>query len=314
MALSERPHVFAIVGPTAVGKTACSIALAERLGAEILSFDARQFYRGLAIGTAQPSAEERAAVVHHLVDFLSPDELFSAGAYAEAALERIAALHASGHRAVVLVGGSGLYLKAVLEGLNELPASLPIRAELRARLEREGLAPLLAELTELDPVHIGRMDTANPQRVVRALEVCLASGRPFSSFHDPAAVAERPFDHTILGLEADRDILEARIRKRVEAMVAAGWEAEARAALPFRHENALQTVGYREWFEHIDGRVSRAEALEWIAVRTRQYAKRQLTWFKRVENVQWFEDCPSLLQAAASVCAEQNIPYSVDLP
>lgn len=311
---SERPWVFAVVGPTAVGKTSCAIELARGLGSEILSFDARQFYRGLAIGTAQPSAAERAAVPHHFVDFLSPSELFSAGAYAEAALERIAGLHAAGHRAVVLVGGSGLYLKAVLEGLNELPASLPIRAELQARLEREGLTPLLDQLRELDPVHVARMDTANPQRVVRALEVCLASGRPFSSFHDASAVAPRPFNHAIFGLEAPREVLEARIRKRLEAMITAGWADEARAALPYRHENALQTVGYREWFEHFDGEYSLEEMRELIAVRTRQYAKRQMTWFKRVEGVRWFNDCPALLAAAHELCAEQSIPFSVDLP
>lgn len=312
----ERPLVFVLVGPTAVGKTACAIRLAQALGTEIISADARQFYKGLGIGTAQPSAAERAAVPHHFVDFLEPDELCSAGAFADMAADRIERLHADGHDSVVVVGGSGLYVKALVEGLNELPADLSIRAQLNIRLADEGLAPLVAELAALDPDHVARMDTANPQRVVRALEVCLASGQPFSSFHAPDAISERPFDVVQLGLTAPRDVLEERIRERLAKMIEAGWEAEARAALPHRHENALQTVGYREWFEHFDGLLTRAEAAEKIAVKTRQFAKRQMTWFQKDEGVVWFghEQCPELLQHAAEICAAENIPFTESFP
>lgn len=312
----ERPLVFVLVGPTAVGKTACAIRLAKALGTEIISADARQFYRGLAIGTAQPTAAERAEVPHHFVDFLEPNELCSAGAFAEMASDRIDALHAAGQDSVVVVGGSGLYIKALVEGLNELPADLAVRERLNERLAAEGLPALLAELTELDPDHVARMDTANPQRVVRALEVCLASGQPFSSFHAPDAISERPFDVVQLGLTAPREVLEDRIRQRLSNMIEAGWEAEARAALPHRNENALQTVGYREWFEHFDGLLTRAEAAEKIAVKTRQFAKRQMTWFQKDEGVVWFgqEQCTELLQYAAEICAAENIPFTESFP
>jgi tRNA dimethylallyltransferase len=174
------------------------------------------------------------------------------------------------------------------------------------------LAQLVAELSALDPVHVEKMDTSNPQRVVRALEVCLASGQPFSSFHAPDAISERPFDVVELGLTAPRDVLEARIRQRLSKMIEAGWEAEARAALPHRDENALQTVGYREWFEHFDGKLTRAEAAEKIAVKTRQFAKRQMTWFQRQSGVVWFghETCPELLHHAAEICVAENIPFT----
>lgn len=308
----ERPLVFVLVGPTAVGKTACAIRLAKALGTEIISADARQFYRGLAIGTAQPTPAELAEVPHHFVDFLEPHELCSAGAFAEMATDRIGALHAAGKDSVVVVGGSGLYIKAMVEGLNELPADLAIRERLNERLADEGLAQLVAELSALDPVHVEKMDTSNPQRVVRALEVCLASGQPFSSFHAPDAISERPFDVVELGLTAPRDVLEARIRQRLSKMIEAGWEAEARAALPHRDENALQTVGYREWFEHFDGKLTRAEAAEKIAVKTRQFAKRQMTWFQRQSGVVWFghENCPELLHHAAEICVAENIPFT----
>lgn len=310
--MSERPLVFVVVGPTAVGKTACAIDLAQALGTEIISADARQFYRGLAIGTAQPSARERAAVPHHFVDFLEPTAHFSAGAFAEAATEKIGQLHNSGHQAVVVVGGSGLYVKALVEGLNALPSDLKIRGLLNDRLATEGIAPLLAELQTLDPVHVKQMDTANPQRVVRALEVCLASGRPFSSFHAPEDIAERPFDVEVLGLEAPRDVLEFRIRERLSRMIEAGWEREARQALPYREENALQTVGYREWFQCFDGACTRAEAAEAIAVKTRQFAKRQMTWFRKMKGVSWFgcDACPEMLAHAQEICSARNIPFT----
>ena len=308
----QKPVVFGVVGPTAVGKTAMGIRLAQMLGCEIISADARQFYQKMAIGTAQPSAAERAQVHHHFVDFLSPTDLFSAGAFAHQAREKLAAMFGGGRNSAVVVGGSGLYVQALIEGLNDLPADLKIRTELNARLEREGLPALFAELKALDPNHADRMDRHNPQRVVRALEVCLASGQPFSHFHQPGKRIEPPFEAVWLGLEAPRDVLDMRIRSRLHQMLAAGWEEEARHLLAYREENALQTVGYREWFAHFDGDLTRSEMLEQIAIRTRQFAKRQMTWFRRNEAIQWHshEDVKGLLEKAAEICEARNIPLA----
>lgn len=295
-----------------MGKTACGIRLAQMLGTEIISADARQFYQKMAIGTAQPSAEEQAQVQHHFVDFLSPKELFSAGAFAKKAHEKMAEMFGDGHASAVVVGGSGLYVQALVEGLDDLPADLNIRAELNARLKCEGLSALFAELTALDPDHADRMDRHNPQRVVRALEVCLASGRPFSHFHQPAKRAELPFEAIWLGLEAPRDVQDVRIRSRLKQMVSAGWENEARQLLAYRQENALQTVGYREWFAHFDGELTRSETLEQIAIRTRQFAKRQMTWFRRNDSIQWHshDHVEGLLEKAAEICKSRNIPLA----
>lgn len=279
--------VWAVVGPTAVGKTALGIALAEVLETEVLGCDARQFYAGMEIGSAAPTAEERARVIHHFVGQRSVEEDYSAGAYAAEArpwLEGM--LERRGH--VVVVGGSGLYLKALLDGLDEVPKSLEIREGLTERYREGGLGPLLDQLDLLDPVSGGRIDRANPQRVIRALEATLAGGRPFSSYHQNTP-RPRPFHVVYIGLEAPNDWLTERIRQRTEAMIAAGWETEARALLPFRAQNALQTVGYREWFDCFDGKLGEADLAYTIALHTRQFAKRQMTWFRKVPGIQWFD-------------------------
>lgn len=281
----ERPLLVTIVGPTAVGKTTWAIAIAKALGCEIINADSRQIFRGMPIGTAQPTKAERAAVRHHFVDFVDVEDHYSAGQFETAAANWLSDWFQT-HRTAVMVGGSGLYVKAVIEGLDDMPADLSVRQELNDRVRKSGIKSLAAQLETLDPVHARKMDLQNPQRVIRALEVCLCSGKPFSSFHKES-VAERNFDVLTLGLEMDRAMLLDRIDQRVDAMVQAGIESEARTLHPKAHLNALQTVGYREWFECFDGQCSQIEAIERIKIHTRQFAKRQMTWFKKMENIQW---------------------------
>ena len=278
--------VVSVVGPTASGKTELAIALAQALGTEIVNADARQVFRGMPIGTAQPTAEERSAAHHHLVDFLDPTELYSAGTFEEDAVPLLSNL-CTVYGSAILAGGSGMYVKAALQGLDALPADTTLRAQLNDQVQREGLAPLVARLEKLDPKHVAGMDTSNPQRVVRALEVCIVSGRPFSSFHS-GVVKHRPWHVVSVGLDPDRAELRERIARRARVMMEAGWLDETRALLPHRDTNALNTVGYKELFQHLDGTLSLEEALELVITHTRQFAKRQMTWFKKDPQTSWF--------------------------
>ena len=302
----ERPLLIVIIGPTAVGKTSLAIGIAKWLGCEILNADSRQVYRKMVIGTAQPTSEERAAVPHHLIDFLEPNDSYSAGQYGTDALGWLESWFAN-HRTAVMVGGSGLYIKAVLEGLDDVPADVKIRQELQKRMEAQGLGVLLEELKALDHAHYAKMDQSNPQRVVRALEVCLASGRPFSSFHRHQP-AQRPFDICVIGLEMNRDLLRERIDSRVLDMIASGMEEEAKTLHPLGHLNALQTVGYREWFDYFDGYISKEKAISAIQTHTRQFAKRQMTWFQRMEYVRWFDanNRTAVFEFLSDTCAQRG--------
>jgi tRNA dimethylallyltransferase len=302
----ERPLLFVVVGPTAIGKTSLAIGLAKWLGCEILNADSRQVYRDMRIGTAQPTEAERAEVPHHFVDFLDVETLYSAGQFEKDALAWLDHWFSS-HRTAVMVGGSGLYIKAVLDGLDDIPASVEIRTMLQQQLEESGIDPLLAQLEELDPLQHAKIDHANTQRVIRALEVCLASGKAFSSFHSNRAV-ERPFDVRIIGMEMNREWLIERIDARVDVMIEEGFEAEARSFHDRAHLNALQTVGYREWFDCFDGKRSKEEAIRAIQVHTRQFAKRQMTWFKRMDGVNWFDaaDRMAAFNWAMACCAERG--------
>lgn len=278
--------VVSIVGPTASGKTELAIALATRLGTEVVNADARQVYRGMAIGTAQPSAAERAAARHHLVDFLEPTQLYSAGTFEEQAVPLLNQLSQE-RGGAVLAGGSGMYVKAALEGLDPLPADLDLRRQLNAEVESAGLSHLVSRLRELDPEHADAMDMSNPQRVVRALEVCLTSGRPFSSFHS-GAVKPRKWHVVSVGLDPDRTELRERIALRAHAMMDAGWLEETRRLIPLRSENALNTVGYKELFQHLDGDMPLEDAVDLVITHTRQFAKRQMTWFRKDPRTAWF--------------------------
>ena len=285
--MSGRKRLIVIVGPTGSGKTDLSIAVAEHFAAPIISTDSRQFYRGMAIGTAQPSREQMARVEHHLVDCLDVSEEFNCGAYERVALERLAELFKV-HDTVVAVGGSGLYIKALCEGMDDLPDAEPaLREELLKKLETEGLESLVEQLRELDEVYYNEVDKCNPRRVLRAVEVCLTTGQPYSSLRK-GCTKQRDFEIVKVGIDYPREELYDRINRRVDIMMAEGLEVEARLMLPHRHLNALQTVGFSELFDYFDGTISKEEAVELIKRNSRRYAKRQMTWFRRDKDIKWF--------------------------
>lgn len=286
MAADTRTLVV-LQGPTAIGKTALAIDWAKRLDTHILSADSRQFFREMAIGTAKPTPEELSQAPHHFVDCISVTEEYSAGQYERDVLAKLASLFQD-HPAVILAGGSGLYVQAVTQGLDDMPADMDIRAELMHTLETKGLAVLQARLQELDPAHHDRMDLNNPQRLVRALEVCLATGEPYSSHRNKAA-APRPFRMIKIALDADRDWIYERINRRVDLMLEAGLIEEVERLQPHWHLNALKTVGYREFFPYFEGTCSLEEAVEALKMNTRRFAKKQLTWLRRDPENQWFD-------------------------
>ncbi|GAA4497023.1 tRNA (adenosine(37)-N6)-dimethylallyltransferase MiaA [Hymenobacter ginsengisoli] len=287
-----RPVLLAVAGPTAVGKTALTVALAQQLDTEIVSADSRQFFREMSIGTAKPTPEEMQGVPHHFIDSHSITEDYSAGRFAAEAEALLGRLFAS-YPVVIATGGSGLYLQALTDGLDELPPVPPaVRQQLQHELGAQGLAPLVAELAATDPVAHARLDLQNHQRVLRALEITRGTGRPFSSYHlGPTAVAAkaaaRPFRVVKMALTREREELYQRIDQRVLQMLEAGLVAEVERLLPFRAHNALQTVGYQEIFGYLDGAYDYAEAVRLLQRNTRHYAKRQLTWLRRDTGYEW---------------------------
>ena len=294
-------RLLVVVGPTGSGKTDLSIRLARYYAAPVLSTDSRQVYRGMPIGTAQPSVDQLQAAEHHFIASHDIKDNLSCGEYEVQALERLGKLFAD-HDYVVAVGGSGLYVRALCEGMDDLPqADESLRAELGRRLEAEGVGALAEQLRELDPVYYEVVDRSNPARVVRALEVCLQTGRPYSE-QRTGERRSRPFGIVKIGVDLPRSELYDRINRRVDRMLADGLEAEARAMYPYRELNALQTVGYREFFDYFDGRTSYDEAVELIKRNSRRYAKRQLTWFRRDPEIRWFrpDDDDAILEYIAS--------------
>ncbi|MBQ5900045.1 MAG: tRNA (adenosine(37)-N6)-dimethylallyltransferase MiaA [Alistipes sp.] len=280
-------RLIVIVGPTGSGKTDLSIRVAEHYACPIISTDSRQFYRGIPIGTAQPDSEQLERVEHHFIASHELTDDFNCGAYEVAALKRLDELFAK-HNTVVAVGGSGLYIKALCEGMDDLPEVEPaLRSELAERLKSEGLEALAEELRKLDPAFYEVVDRKNPARVLRALEVCISTGKPYSSLRT-GEKRQRSFGIVKIGVNMERALLYERIDRRVDIMVEAGLENEARAVYPLRHLNSLQTVGYREMFDYFDGTITRDEAIELIKRNSRRYAKRQLTWFGRDEEIEWF--------------------------
>ncbi|MGV3636255.1 MAG: tRNA (adenosine(37)-N6)-dimethylallyltransferase MiaA [Flavobacteriales bacterium] len=269
-----------IGGPTASGKTRVAATLAKSLGTHVISADSRQFYRAMRIGTARPSADELQGVPHHFLGHLELEETWSAGAFARAA-EPVLQELLQRYGLAVLVGGSGLYIDALIKGLDPLPAGRPdIRERIQERYQQEGLQPLLERLKQLDPDTYTRIDRNNPPRVIRALEVCQATGRPYSE--QRTAPQDRDDVRIIrIALDLERERLYARINERVDRMMAEGLLEEARGLLPHRDANALRTVGYTELFQHFDGALTLAEAVDAIKQHTRNYAKRQLTWLRR---------------------------------
>lgn len=272
-----------VAGPTASGKTSLAIALAQHFDTEILSCDSRQFYKEMSIGTAVPSPEELAAVPHHFIQQRSIHEPYSVGAYQREALDCLESLFKF-KDTVILVGGSGLYADALIDGLDHFPEVDPAyRKQLNIQLEQEGIEALATRLKNVDPVYHQKVDLGNPHRLIRALEICLSSGHPYSSFLGNKK-APTFFKTQKIVLQWERPILYERINQRVDQMVATGLETEARSLYPNKGVNALQTVGYREWFSHFDGILDRTTTLEEIKKNTRRYAKRQATWFKHYQD------------------------------
>ncbi len=283
---SDVGTLVVVVGPTGSGKTDFAVDLALRLDAPIISTDSRQVFRGMAIGTAQPSAAQLGAVKHYFIADRDVTVEYNAGIFETEALALLEMLFRS-RRYVVAAGGSGLYVDALCNGFDDLPrADHALRAELEQVLRREGLEPLREELRLRDPEYYCRVDRSNHVRILRALEVCRLSGRPYSELRGGVR-AQRPFRIVKIGIDMPREELYSRIDRRVGAMLDAGLVAEVESLLPYRDLNALRTVGYREMFEYIDGKVSLDEAADNIRRNTRHYAKRQLTWFRRDPEIVW---------------------------
>lgn len=284
---ASRRRLLILLGPTAVGKTDYSITLARKHGSPVISCDARQIFRQMAIGTAVPSPEQLRAVPHHFIQTVPVDCAYTAGDYELEAVSLLERLFDEGHETLVMTGGSMFYIDAVCRGLDDLPDGDPVlRRELWDRLRTEGVAPLAEELQRLDPATDAVIDRSNSQRVIRALEVCLLTGRPFSSYKT-GTVKRRSFTIEKIGLERPRAELYARIDARVGRMLEDGLVEEVRSLLPYRECQALQTVGYREIFDYLDGRTGLEEAADRIRVNTRHYAKRQLTWWRRDPDIRW---------------------------
>ncbi len=276
-----------IAGPTGVGKTRVSLETARHFGTEILSADSRQMYREMRIGTAVPSMEELALVRHHFIGNLSISDYYNASRYEE---EAIALLNRLFRRSpvVVLTGGSMLYVDAVCNGIDDLPTVDPlIRDQLLRQYHREGIGSLRELVRQLDPEYYRTVDPDNPKRLLHALEICMMTGKPYSSFLKREK-KQRSFRILKCGLNMDRKSLYEQINRRVDEMVAAGLEEEARGLFPFRSLNALNTVGYREWFSFFDGACTREETIAQIKSNTRRYARKQLTWFRRDQAITWF--------------------------
>ena len=279
-----------ILGPTAVGKTDYSIETALRYGSPVISCDSRQIYKEMTIGTAVPDASQLAAVKHYFIHSHTVTELYTAGKYEIEALDLINRLFDEGHETLVMAGGSGFYVDALVNGLDDFPsADLQLRKELTDRLEAEGVESLRLELKALDPESYETIDIANGQRVVRALEVCLMTGKPFSSFKT-APKKKRDFEIEKIGLTRPRDVLYDRINRRVMQMIGQGLVDEVRSLTQYRDLAALQTVGYKEIFDWFDGTLDSLDrAVELIQRNTRRYAKRQMSYWGRDKDIRWIE-------------------------
>jgi tRNA dimethylallyltransferase len=286
--VKKNKHLIVIAGPTAIGKTALSIKLAKYYQTEIVSADSRQFYKEMEIGTAVPSAEELAAAKHHFIQHISVEEEYSVGDFERDAIKKLTKIFQQKNKAI-LVGGSGLYIKAVLEGLDYFPKVEPsVREKLNLKLQKNGIKNLQKELKQLDPVHAEKVDLENPHRVIRALEICIGSGKPYSSFLNDSSL-KRDFIPIKIGLIAPRELIYERIEQRVDIMLQNGLLQEAKKLYKQKELNALNTVGYKELFQYFDGNWKLDFAIEEIKKNTRRFAKRQLTWFKRDEDTQWFD-------------------------
>ncbi len=285
--MNRNNFLVVVAGPTAVGKTDLCVKLAKKLQCDIISADSRQFYKELSIGTAKPTQDEMQHIPHHFVNFLTIDQEFSAGKFELAVLDLLHELFNKNH-IVLLTGGSGLYIQAVCQGMNEIPdVDIKFREELYQELADHGLNPLLQELRVKDPDYYEIVDRSNPQRIIRALEVCRGSGKPYSTYRTDME-SDRDFSVIKIGLNRDRDQLFDRINRRIDRMIENGLFDEAERFYEFRNFNALKTVGYKEIFDFMGGKYDKEEAIRLLKRNSRRYAKRQLTWFKKDKEFVWF--------------------------
>ena len=287
-------YLITIIGPTAIGKTSLSIALAQHFQCEIISCDSRQFFKEMRIGTAVPSQEELAGAPHHFIQNKSIFENYTVGDFEKEAISKLNELYQTNDY-VILVGGSGLYVDAVLKGFDSFPdIDTSVRDEVNRNFEKNGIAYLQEKLEQLDLVYFEKIKLENPQtlqnpqRMMRFVEVCIGTGQPYSSFLNQTK-NNRNFTPIIIGLETERSVMYDRINQRVDIMLNEGLLAEAKELYPHKELNALQTVGYRELFRYFDGDDSLEFAIEEIKKNTRRFSKRQITWFKRTENAKWFD-------------------------
>ena len=287
-------YLITIIGPTAIGKTALSIALAQHFGCAIISCDSRQFFKEMKIGTAVPSDDELVAATHHFIQNKAIFESYSVGDFEQEALAKLDELFQK-NNIQIMVGGSGLYVDAVLKGFDDFPdIEDSVRDTINTKFDSLGIEYLQQQLQELDSEYYTKLSVENPQtqqnpqRMKRFVEVCLGTGKPYSSFIGKRKNV-RNFTPIVIGLEADRDVMYDRINQRVDIMLNEGLLAEAQSLYPNKNLNALQTVGYRELFDYFDGKITLEFAIEQIKMNTRRFAKRQITWFKRTENVSWFD-------------------------
>ena len=285
---SKTKYLISVVGPTAIGKTSLSIKLAQHFKTEIISADSRQFFCDMQIGTAAPSPEELAAAKHHFIHHKSINDNYNVGAFEKDAIQCLDKLFKT-HDIAIMVGGSGLYIDAVTKGLDYFPDVDPnIRENLNKQLETHGLKYLQDQLHELDSASYNTIAIDNPHRVIRALEICLGTGKPYASFLNKAK-GHRPFKTISIGINAERDIIYNRINQRVDMMMEQGLLQEAKKLYPFKNLNALNTVGYKELFNYIDGTWDLDFAISEIKKNTRRFAKRQLTWFRKNQDTIWVD-------------------------
>jgi tRNA dimethylallyltransferase len=282
------PTLIIIAGPTASGKTALSIDVARHFNTEVISADSRQFYKEMSIGTAKPNPEEQGGIKHHLVDFISVTEEYTAAGYAQDVHEILADIF-SRKKIAVMTGGSGLFIKAAIEGFDDLPKVDPeIREELNEKFEKDGVENLQQELQVLDPVTYQTIDLKNPRRVIRALEICIGTGKPYSSFLKTQN--KKPeFDVIKIGLELPREELYDRINRRCNIMLEQGLLLEVEKLYPYRNLKPVKTIGYSEFFDYLEGKTDYETAVDLFKQHTRNYAKRQLTWFRNDKDIVWFK-------------------------
>ncbi|MFT4643080.1 MAG: tRNA dimethylallyltransferase [Candidatus Azotimanducaceae bacterium] len=301
--MPDNTYLITVVGATAIGKTALSIQLAQHFKTEIISCDSRQFYKEMTIGTAVPNSDELNAVTHHFIQNRSITEDYNVGQYERDALEKLDELFLK-HNTVIMVGGSGLYVDAVLKGLDYFPDVSPeIRQQLNKELAENGLNSLQDQLKKLDIESYNSIEIENPHRVIRALEICIGTGKAYSYFKNKPKV-KRNFTPIKIGLTAEREIIYNRINQRVDAMMKNGLLKEAEGLLPNKQLNALQTVGYRELFQFLNDEITLDFAVSEIKKNTRRFAKRQNTWFKKDTEIQWFDYKENSLKIIESITSK----------